>query len=259
MQGYRQGSGGDTVSEIIVASLPPATLAEMANEAAELAQSSMQTAILRAADCGRYLLAAKAQIPHGQWRAWLGTNFDREARTATRYMQLAVAFDGGNPRLTSETSIRQALRIISEDKADDAIEIQPIPVSEPDPELAEIVDEPQDIEEPEQEPQERPTIRKVTAESRKVPESQKPKTPEITPVLVDDDDEMVLYHRVGESYRVADADDVAVAALQLHEPMSLVRMAVMSVSPGYAPGAIEELKLCIQWLAQTIEEAERHE
>ena len=249
------------MSEIIIASLPPETLADMANEAAELAQSSMQTAILRAADCGRYLLAAKAQIPHGQWRAWLGTNFDREARTATRYMQLAVAFDGGNPRLTSETSIRQALRIISEDKADDAIEIQPIPVIEPDPEpeLAEIVDEPEDVDETEQEPQERPTIRKVTAESRKVPEAQKPKTPEITPVLVEEADEMVLYHRVGESYRVADADDVAVAALQLHEPISLVRMAVVSVSPSDAAEVIVELERAIQWLADKIEEVERHE
>ena len=247
------------MSEIIVASLPPETLAEMANEAAELAQSSMQTAILRAADCGRYLLAAKAQIPHGQWRAWLGVNFDREARTATRYMQLAVAFDGGNPRLTSETSIRQALRIISEDKADDAIEIQPIPVSEPEPELAEIVDESEDIDEPEQEPRTRPTIRKVTAEARKVPEADKPKTPEVTPVLVPEAEEMVLYHKVGESYCLADADDVAVAALELHEPMSLVRMAVVSVSPSDAPGAIVELERAIQWLADKIEEAERNE
>jgi hypothetical protein len=246
------------VSEIIVASLPPETLAEMANEAAELAQASMQTAILRAVDCGRYLQAAKAQIPHGQWRSWLGVNFDREARTATRYMQLAVAFDGGNPRLTSETSIRQALRIISEDKADDAIEIQPIPMSEPEPELAEIVDEPEDIDEPEREPQERPTIRKVSAEARKLPEDAKPKTPEATPVLVDDD-ERVLWYRVGESYRLADADDVAVAALELHEPMSLVRMAVMSVRPSDAAGAIVELEQAIQWLADKIEESERNE
>jgi hypothetical protein len=244
------------MSEIIIASLPPETLAELANEAAELAQASMQTAILRAADCGRYLLAAKAQIPHGQWRAWLGVNFDREARTATRYMQLATEFDRGNPRLTSETSIRQALRIISEDKADDAIEIQPMLVSEPEPELAEIADEPEDTEEPEQEPQERPTVRKVSAESRKIPEAEKPKTPEVTPVLVEEADEMVLYHRVGESYRVADADDVAVAALQLHEPISLVRMAVMSVSSGDAAGAIVELEQCIQWLCRLIEEAD---
>ena len=247
------------MSEIIIASLPPETLAEMANEAAELAQASMQTAILRAADCGRYLLAAKAQIPHGQWRAWLGTNFDREARTATRYMQLAVAFDGGNPRLTSETSIRQALRIISEDKADDTIEIQPIPVSEPEPELAEIVDESDDIEEPEQEPQERPTIRKVSAESRKVPEAQKPKTPEITPVLVPEAEEMILYYRVGENYHLADADDVAVAALQLHEPISLVRMAVMAVQAKGWSFALDDLQQACKWLEMVIAEGESNE
>jgi hypothetical protein len=228
----------------------------MANEAAELAQASMQTTILRAVDCGRYLQAAKAQIPHGQWRSWLGVNFDREARTATRYMQLATEFDGGNPRLTSETSIRQALRIIASDKADDAIEIQPMLASEPEPELAEIVEESEDTDEPEQEPQERPTIRKVSVESRKIAEAEKPKTPEVTPVLVEEADEMVLYHRVGESYHLADADDVAVAALQLHEPISLVRMAVMSVSSGDAAGAIVELEQCIQWLCRLIEEAD---
>ena len=247
------------MSEIIIASLPPETLAEMANEAAELAQASMQTTILRAVDCGRYLLAAKAQIPHGQWRAWLGVNFDREARTATRYMQLATEFDGGNPRLTSETSIRQALRIIASDKADDAIEIQPIPVSEPEPELAEIVDEPEDVEEPEQEPQERPTIRKVSAEARKVPEADKLKTPEITPVLVEEADEMILYHRVGESYCLADADDVAVAALQLHEPISLVRMAVMAVEAKDWPFALDELQQACKWLEMVIEEGESNE
>jgi hypothetical protein len=243
------------VSEIIVASLPLETLAEMANEAAELAQASMQTAILRAVDCGRYLLAAKAQIPHGQWRSWLGVNFDREARTATRYMQLAVAFDGGNPRLTSETSIRQALRIISDDKADDTIEIHPMPVSEPEPQLAEIVEEPEDIEEPEQEPQERPTIRKVSAEARKVSEDKKPKTPEATPVLVDESAEMVLWYRVGKSYCVADADDVAVAALQLHEPLAIVGMAVLAVAPKDMPRALDEMQQACKWLEQMIEEA----
>jgi hypothetical protein len=78
--------------------------------------------------------------------------------------------------------------------------------------------------------------------------------PEVTPVLVDDD-EMVLYYRVGESYRVADADDVACAAMELHEPMSLVRMAVMSVRPSDAAAAIVELEQVIQWLAGIIEEA----
>lgn len=255
------------MSEIIVASLPPETLAEMANEAAELAQNSMQTAILRAADCGRYLLAAKAQIPHGQWRAWLGVNFDREARTATRYMEIATAFPTAES-LKGVLSVRQALRLIASDKADDTIEIQPIPVSEPEgyqslreiqEELQKSAKELQEIEDDlkqnfEIEPQERPTIRKVSAEARKVPEAQKPKTPEVAPVLVDDV-ETVLYYRVGESYRLADADDVAVAALELHDPMSLVRMAVASVRPSDATGAIVELEQAIQWLCQLVEEA----
>ena len=245
------------MSELITTALSGLSLEILANEANLMAEDAvlhMMKGAQSAWKSGQYLLAAKTQVPHGQWRAWLGANFDREARTATRYMEIATAF----PTLESLNgvlSVRQALRLIASDKADDAIEIQPIPVSEPEPELAEIVDEPQDIEEPEQEPQARPTVRKVSAESRKVPEAQKPKTPEITPVLVEEADEMVLYHRVGESYCLADADDVAVAALELHEPMSLVRMAVMAVSPDDAPGAIVQLELAIQWLAQIIEEA----
>ena len=74
--------------------------------------------------------------------------------------------------------------------------------------------------------------------------------------LVEEAEEMVLYHKVGESYCLADADDVAVAALQLHEPLALARMAVMAVEPSQAAAAIVELEQAIQWLAGRIEEAE---
>ena len=249
------------MSELITTALSGLSLEMLANEANLMAEDAvlyMMKGAQSAWKSGQYLLAAKTQVPHGQWRAWLGANFDREARTATRYMEIATAF----PTLESLNgvlSVRQALRLIAADKADDTIEIQPIPVGEPEPELVEIVDESDDIEEPEQEPQERPTIRKVSAEARKIPEAKKPKTPEITPVLVPEADEMVLYHRVGESYCLADADDVAVAALELHEPMSLVRMAVMAVQAKDWPFALNELQQACKWLEMVIAEGESNE
>ena len=54
------------MTEISIGGLPLEALAEMANEAAELAERDMVSAVGRAWDCGRYLLAAKQQVPHGQ-------------------------------------------------------------------------------------------------------------------------------------------------------------------------------------------------
>ena len=246
--------GGAKVNEIIVAALPLETLAEMANEAAELAERDMVSALQRAHDCGRYLVAAKAQIPHGQWMQWVRVNFDRELRTASRYMQIAEAFPTRG-MLDGVVSVRHAMRLIAQDSEPDPIVVSAIPEPEPEPELQEIEVEQEETEE--NEPQERPSIRKVSAETRKVPEAEKAKTPEVIPELVEEPEEMVLYHRVGQSYTVADADDVAVAALQLYEPMALVRIAVLAVEPTQAAAAIVELEQAIQWLAQQIEEAGR--
>ena len=240
------------MNEISIGGLPLETLAEMANEAAELAERDMVSAVGRAWDCGRYLLAAKAQVPHGQWMHWVRVNFDRELRTASRYMQLAGAFPT-RAAIAEAASIRQAMRMISQPEEAAA--------DEPEPELVEEIEA--ELEQPEVEPQERPSIRKVSAESRKVSEADREPTPEVRPVvaveLVEEADEMVLYHKVGESYCLADADDVAVAALQLHEPMAIVRMAVMAVKPDDMGAAIDSLRLAADWLESQIEEAERHE
>ena len=243
------------MNEIIVVALPLETLAEMANEAAEVAQRSMAQAVHKAIDCGRYLVAAKAQVPHGQWASWVGANFDRDHRTATRYMQLATACET-RASISDAASIREALRLIADDRAtaDEPVAIVVEAETEPEPELQEIETE---QEEAETEPQERPTIRKVSAEARKVPEAEKAKTPEVIPELVEEPEEVVLYRREGQVYTVADADDVAVAALQLYEPMALVRIAVLAVESTQAAAAIVELEQAIQWLAQQIEEAGR--
>jgi hypothetical protein len=246
--------GGAKVNEIIVAALPLETLAEMANEAAELAERDMVSALQRAHDCGRYLVAAKAQIPHGQWMQWVRVNFDRELRTASRYMQIAEAFPTRG-MLDGVVSVRHAMRLIAQDTEPDPIVVSAIPEAEAEPELQEIETEQEETEE--NEPQERPTIRKVTAESRKVPEAQKPKTPEVATELVEEPEEVVLYRRDGQAYYVADADDVAVAALQLYEPMALVRIAVLAVEPQDLAFALDELQQAVKWVRGEIEEAGR--
>jgi hypothetical protein len=187
---------------------------------------------------------------------WVRVNFDRELRTASRYMQIAEAFPTRG-MLDGVVSVRHAMRLIAQDSEPDPIVVSAIPVSEPDPEPVEEADETDDIEEPEQEPQERPSIRKVSAEARKVSEAEKTKTPEVVPELVEEPEEMVLYHRVGQAYTVADADDVAVAALQLYEPMALVRIAVLAVEPKDLAFALDELEQAVKWVRGEIEEAGR--
>ena len=247
--------GGTEVNQISIIGLPLETLAEMANEAAEVAQRSMTQAVHRAIDGGRYLHAAKAQVPHGQWASWVGANFDRDHRTATRYMQLATASET-RASISDAASIREALRLIADDRAtpDEPAVIVVEPVEFPssgNSELEAIETEP----EPEIEPQERPSIRKVSAESRKVPEDQKPRTAVVAAELVEEPEaDVVLYARTNGGYVVADADDVAAAALQLHDPMGLVRMAVMAVGPEGRGEAIDSLRLAADWLESQIQE-----
>jgi len=247
------------MNQISIVGLPLETLAEMANEAAEVAQKSMTQAVQKAIDCGRYLHAAKAHVPHGQWAAWIGANFDRDQRTATRYMQLATASET-RASISDAASIREALRLIADDRA--TPDEPAVIVVEPEEFLSSGNSELETIEaepEPEIEPQERPTIRKVSAEARKIPEDRKPRTAAVAAELVEEptaDDAVVLYARSGQGYVVADADEVAAAALQLHEPMALVRMAVLAVEPDGMGAAIDSLRLAADWLESQIEEAE---
>ena len=161
------------MNEISIGELSLEALAEMANTAAELAERDMVSAVGRAWDCGRYLLAAKAQVPHGQWMHWVRVNFDREIRTACRYMQLAGAFES-RAAIAEAASIRQAMRMISQPEE--------VPVDESEPELVEEIEAEPEVT-PEIEPQERPSIRKVSAEARKVSQADQEPAPEVRPVV----------------------------------------------------------------------------
>jgi hypothetical protein len=86
----------------------------IANESAELVESSARKTVEHAERCGRALLAAKDKVPHGEWSSWLGQNFDYSQEHARRYMTIA----SNSTRvlnLKDATSIREALRMIAED------------------------------------------------------------------------------------------------------------------------------------------------
>jgi hypothetical protein len=193
------------MSEIILSQLPLETLAEMVNESAELAERSIRDAVQHALRCGRALQACKSQLPHGKWLGWLRVNFDRDISTAERYMRLAENWETV-PNLQQAESMRQALRLIAEDRrGPEPIEIEPEPVEMPESRQA---PEPEAVEEEsETDPQERPSIAVSRSETQKASEADRPKPAPVTaqPVL--------MWARAGVEFRPATADEVAAAAL----------------------------------------------
>jgi len=111
--------------------MPLVTLAEMANEAAEACATSARRTVEQAATCGRALLAAKDQCEHGQWMHWLRQNFDYDASTAQRYMQVAKAASVRN--LADHDSVASVLRVLADERAAERTAAQPEPEPEPEP------------------------------------------------------------------------------------------------------------------------------
>jgi hypothetical protein len=190
--------------------LPIETLAEMANEKAELVEKNARKTVSDAIDCGRYLTAIKQQIEHGKWAAWLGVNWNYSQDTATRYMTLANSARVRN--LIEAKSIREALRMIADDKFE-----KPTPRAARIPNRVEVVEsasvpdghsgdankmvDTQPDPDPTPDP---PTIRKTAKGSEKVSEEKKPRTQPIVPeVLAEEPEDAVDAHaRTG---RIIDA------------------------------------------------------
>jgi hypothetical protein len=101
------------VSELIqLDNLPVETLAEMANEAAAACEASGRKTVEHAATSGRALLAAKAQVKHGEWLSWLADNFHWSQQRASQFMEIANYYARSN--LESAETIQGALRMIAE-------------------------------------------------------------------------------------------------------------------------------------------------
>lgn len=109
--------------ELSTLSLP--TLADLANEAAAACEQSARRTVQQAATCGRALLAAKEQIPHGEWMGWVRANFDYDHGQATRYMQVANYAQAHN--LDDATSVESVLRLIADERAAERAAANPEP------------------------------------------------------------------------------------------------------------------------------------
>jgi hypothetical protein len=108
-----------------LSTLPLITLAEMANDAAAACRDSARRTVQQAATCGRALLAAKEQIPHGEWMGWVRANFDYDHGQATRYMQVANYAQAHN--LDDATSVESVLRLIADERAAERAAADPEP------------------------------------------------------------------------------------------------------------------------------------
>lgn len=176
---------------IDLSKLELATLAEMANDAAEQAEKNATLTVQKAMDAGRYLLAAKEQCEHGTWAAWIGVNWNYSQESARRYMTIA----SNSTRvwnLKDARSVREALRMISEDRAEDAPIIVPrverkagrVEVQEVGQTVVQAEEvKPEKDDDPNPAPK---TNTKHTPATAKAKEADRPAPMVVTPVIVDE-------------------------------------------------------------------------
>jgi hypothetical protein len=146
----------------------------IANESAELVESSARKAVEHAERCGRALLAAKAKVPHGKWLTWLGANWDYSQPTASRYMSIASNYSSMT-NLKEAKDVNDALRLIADNsetpkrERKPSVEVVEVAADEPAddvPVAAEIVTE------------NKPAVEGITAVATVKPEVAKPAEPE---------------------------------------------------------------------------------
>jgi len=169
--------------------LPLETLAEMANDAAEQSEKNAKLTVQKAIDAGRYLTAAKEQVEHGQWLAWLGKNWNYKQRYAQSCMSLSNAQHVAH--LGQAANWREALRMIADERAESEPEIAPR--SERRTGQVEVIEPEQvgqtDVQVDDDTTPDPPTIRKTAKGSEKVSEDKKPRTETITPEILPDEPE----------------------------------------------------------------------
>jgi hypothetical protein len=88
-------------------------LADQINTHHTAAAEAIGTTLEHARAAGVLLAAAKAQMPHGEWTAWLDAHFDGSARTARLYMRLARRWED-LPKTATPLPIREAVRLLAE-------------------------------------------------------------------------------------------------------------------------------------------------
>lgn len=163
------------------------TLAEMANDAGEQVEKHAKSAVTIAIAAGRALMAAKDQVPHGEWLAWLGINWNYSQQTASRYMTVASNYSSMS-NLKNATDVNDALRMIAEHKEQETprAERKAGRVEVIEVEHTEVQAEPDRDDDPNPAPTTNTKHSKATA---KASESSKKPTAVITPELVKEEDE----------------------------------------------------------------------
>ena len=86
------------------------TLADRANRIRNL-QADVQRGII---EIGNELIAAKEEVGHGNWSAWLETEFDWSDRTARRFMAVAERFGKMDNVVRFQPSVLQAMLALPE-------------------------------------------------------------------------------------------------------------------------------------------------
>jgi hypothetical protein len=100
-----------TISPETMSEMAPEHLAELANDAAKQAEHRAKTTAEAALLAGQALAAAKEQIEHGKWEAWLAQNWNYHESLARRYMLIAKRYSG---IVLENRSIRSLLAEMSE-------------------------------------------------------------------------------------------------------------------------------------------------
>lgn len=161
-------------------------LKDMANLFAAKCQKSAQQTVKDAVIAGNALNELKSRAKHGEWRAWLRTNFDYSHETARAYQTLAANVN----RLTFEpASIKQALRAIAEEKSDEPEEPVVTPRAERVTGRVKVSPDPVEKSKSQDEnavPPEPKTNTKHTKSTAKAKEADWPAPPVVTPEIVEE-------------------------------------------------------------------------
>jgi len=83
--------------------------------------AALKAGLAHAIEAGRLLLEAKAAVGHGGWSAWLGARCGFSERTAQGYMRVArhaAELGAGDPQRVADLSLRGALAMLAEPKAE---------------------------------------------------------------------------------------------------------------------------------------------
>lgn len=153
------------------------TLAELANDAGERAQKVAKQAVQHAIVAGNALNAAKSQIPHGEWMAWVKSNWNYSQDWANKLMRLASNSES-TLNLDQAETISEALELVDgvateDDDATESAEPETFTDSAPEPPAKPSrKSEPRDVEPYSIDDMEKEIRRAICSWFKLVPESQ---------------------------------------------------------------------------------------